>query len=92
MEYTVTMRALGAERTVTWRDGMLHGDAVMIERFRADAAAIPAILVAVPVGYTPEEPWEGDPEAALAILATLGQVVSVTGFPEQAEIPDGVVI
>lgn len=86
MELTMVIRALGKDRTVTWRDGGLHGDAELIQEFRLDAAvtADPNVVV----GYTPTKPWESDPIAALAIMNDIGLVLSLEGFHEVPEAPE----
>jgi hypothetical protein len=86
MYFTVAIRTMDGERQVTWRDGTLSGDSVLIERFAREAANTSVISHAGGASYPP--PWIDNPYAALHILSQLGTVVRANGdVPPESPVP-----
>jgi hypothetical protein len=81
MRYAVIVRVDGQDRGITWADGVLSGDTVLIGMVREDAPYA-SILIRHPVGYRPPDGVEAvlaDPYAVYGIAAALGAVVAFSG-------------
>lgn len=73
MYFTWTIRMGGAERTITWRDGTLSGDAFLIAVFLEYAKDVPGTIDPIP--YSSAAGWQADSIVAQYILLQIGRPI-----------------
>jgi hypothetical protein len=64
---------MGEDRTITWRDGRLSGDPVLIATFLMSAMDVPPTIDPWP--YSSGRGWKADPLVAQWILLQIGPFV-----------------